>query len=173
MWRLAHELIGRVSNLMMVGAALFSFGMAFYIVADVVARNAGIPLYGTAEFIRNAIVAVIFLQLPYCVHSNGMLRAGILAELLPDGGGKVLLVLGCALGACFFGAVAYGAFEPALRAWIRSEAEGEGAVRIATWPARFAIVGGCSLAALVYVLKGIEAFGVPVGKEPAPSAEPD
>ena len=37
------------------------------------------------------------------------------------------------------------------------DAEGEGVVRVAAWPARFSIVYGCGLAALFYVFRIVDA----------------
>lgn len=157
-------LAGRLSNVLMVIAALFSFGIAFYVIIDIAARNFGYPLFGTAEFIRNAIVAIVFLQLPYCVHSNGMLRADLIADVLPDGGQRALRILGSLLGLLFFGAVAFGAFGPAITAWVNGETEGAGAVRIATWPARFAIVFGCALATAIYLLRALDGLTAPIDR---------
>jgi hypothetical protein len=48
--------------------------------------------------------------------------------------------------------IVYGGFDGFLHAWRSSEYEGEGALRIPTWPARLVVVVGAGLAALNYLL---------------------
>ena len=57
-----------VTKGLMVFAALWAFGLAFYIFVDVLARNLNMPIEGTAEIARDSIVTIVFLQLGYCVH---------------------------------------------------------------------------------------------------------
>ena len=62
------------------------------------------------------------------------------------------------LGVAFFALVCWGAIDPALHAWNSNEFEGEGAMRVPSWPARFIVVTGAALAAFSYVLLAIEHF---------------
>jgi len=59
------------------------------------------------------------------------------------------------LGLGFFGLVCWGAIDPAIHAWASNEFEGEGALRVPSWPARFIVVIGTFLAALSYLLIAI------------------
>jgi TRAP-type C4-dicarboxylate transport system permease small subunit len=71
-------------------------------------------------------------------------------------------ILGAILGILFFGLVCWGSFDPAWHAWTSNEFEGEGALRVPAWPARFIVVLGTFLAACNYALLAIErvrAFG--------------
>ena len=75
---------------------------------------------------------------------------------LPNRAQRVCDVLGALLGIAFFGLVCWGSIDPALYAWRSNEFEGEGALRIPVWPARFLVVLGSFLAAFNYLLIAIE-----------------
>jgi TRAP-type C4-dicarboxylate transport system permease small subunit len=154
---------------MMILTAFCAFGMAFLILVEVTARTSGIKFYGAAEYIRNALIVIIFLQLPYAVRIQSMLSVDILVGHLPRRSAVPLAIFGCLLGILFFGAVAAGAIGPAVDAWVKGEYEGEGVVDVPAWPAKFSIVVGCGLAAFYYCVRIVEIFkwGLPVG----PSAE--
>lgn len=163
--------LDRLARATMILAAFCAFALAFLILVDVSARALSIKFYGVAEYVRNTIIVIVFLQAPYAVRIASMLRVDIFVSALPDKLRVPLLVLGNVLGFVFFAGIAAGAVPPAIDAWVNNEFEGEGVVRVAAWPARFAIVYGCSLAALFYLVRIIEHRQ---GREPphAPEALP-
>ena len=140
----------------MVLAAFCAFGMAFLILTDVLARNTGHKFVGVPEYVRNTLIVVIFLQLPYAVRIRSMLRVDIFVNILPNVAKLPLAIFGYLLGVAFFGALAYGSFSPAITSWVNNEYEGEGVVEVAAWPARFAILYGCGLAAFFYAVRIVE-----------------
>lgn len=147
----------RLAKAMMATGALVSFALALYILADVLSRGLGIRgVPGTAELARNLIVIIVFLQLPYCVQSRGMLAADFLVAVMPLRLQHVCQIAGFALGAAFFGALAAGGVEPTLVAFRSGAFDGDGALRLPIWPVRLAIVAGCALAALSYLILIVE-----------------
>jgi TRAP-type C4-dicarboxylate transport system permease small subunit len=64
-------------------------------------------------------------------------------------------------GAIFFSIVIIGQWDPAWTALANNEFEGEGAVRIPTWPSRFAILIGSGLAVVNYLLLIVREFVEP------------
>jgi TRAP-type C4-dicarboxylate transport system permease small subunit len=146
-----------LTKLTMVAAALCAFGLAFLILTDVLARNTGFTFVGVPEYVRNTLIVIIFLQLPYAVRVQSMLRVDIFVGRFPDAARLPIAVFGYVfgylLGVAFFGALAYGAFEPAVNAWVNGEVEGEGVVEVAAWPAKFSIFFGCALAAALYAVR--------------------
>jgi len=142
-----------LSKATMVGAAFCAFGLAFLILTDVMARNTGFTFVGVPEYVRNTLIVIIFLQLPYAVRLRSMLVVDILVGALPNAVRMPLAIFGYALGIAFFGLLAYGAFEPAVNAWVKGEVEGEGVVEVAAWPAKWAVVYGCALAAMLYAIR--------------------
>jgi TRAP-type C4-dicarboxylate transport system permease small subunit len=150
-----------VSKALMVVAAMWAFVLAFYILIDVIARNIDLPIEGTSEIVTNSIVVVVFLQLAYCVHIRGMLRADFLLHFMGPRLTRTLNVAGYLLCAVFFGALVYGSYDGAWTAWVTNHFEGDGALRVPTWPARFAVLLGCGLAAINYVLLALAEIGAP------------
>ncbi len=55
------------------------------------------------------------------------------------------------LGAAFFILIVWGCFEPALHSWVSNEFEGEGALRVPVWPARFVVMFGAALVVAIYL----------------------
>jgi TRAP-type C4-dicarboxylate transport system permease small subunit len=134
-------------------AASLAFLLSFLVVADVVGRTVfSSPVKGTPEVVSMSIVIICFLQASYAIRSGGMLHVDVIPAMLPVRLREVLAALGCLLGVAFFAVVLYGGSEPLAHAWRSNEYEGEGALRIPTWPARFAVLLGAALAALDYGL---------------------
>jgi TRAP-type C4-dicarboxylate transport system permease small subunit len=148
-----RRLNDRIGRALMALGALWAFGLAIYILIDVLARAAqlkGIP--GTAEIARNSIITIVFLQIAYCVQHRGMLQVDFLVGVLPRRLQRAMSVFGYVLGFMFFMAICVGSWGPALAAFSSGTFEGEGALRVPVWPARFAIVIGCFLAATSYLV---------------------
>jgi len=151
------EGLDALTKAMMILAAFCAFGLAFMILVDVTARAVNIKFYGVAEYVRNTIIVIVFLQLPYAIRIASMLRVDIFVNALPKKSRLPLIIFGNVLGLLFFAGITVGALPPALDAWMNNEFEGEGVVRVAAWPARFSIVYGCGLAALFYLFRIIDA----------------
>jgi TRAP-type C4-dicarboxylate transport system permease small subunit len=147
------EKIDQLSRCLMIVAALCAFALMFLIMTDVTARNLNIRFYGVAEYVRATLIIIVFLQLPYAVRIRSMLNVDAFVHLIPERGRVPMDVIGSALAILFFGTIAVGAFHPAVEAWMTQEYEGEGPVRVVTWPSRFAIVFGCGFAAFYYALR--------------------
>ena len=134
-------------------AATLALFLSFLVVADVVGRTVfGAPVKGTPEIVSMSIVVICFLQASYAIRSGGMLRVDTFEMLVPPRGREVLLAAGCLLGVAFFAVIVYGGLDPLAHAWSSGEYEGEGALRVPTWPARFIVIAGSALAALNYGL---------------------
>lgn len=143
----------RAAKALLAFAATIAFLLSFLVVADVVGRTVfSAPVKGTPEIVSMSIVIICFLQASYAIRSGGMLRVDVIPVMLPERGREALLALGCLLGIAFFGVVLYGGIEPLAHAWRSDEYEGEGALRIPSWPARFAVLLGAALATLDYCL---------------------
>jgi TRAP-type C4-dicarboxylate transport system permease small subunit len=143
----------RTAKALLAFAATLAFLLSFLVVADVVGRTVfSAPVKGTPEIVSMSIVIICFLQASYAIRSGGMLRVDLLPGLLPTRWRELLLAAGCLLGLAFFAVVLYGGLEPLQHAWSSSEYEGEGALRVPTWPARLAVMLGAGLAALDYAL---------------------
>ena len=141
-----------VAKWLMVFSAFLAFGLSFYIMVAVIARNFNHPIQGTSEVVTELIVTIVFLQISYCVSTGGMLRADFLIKYFNLSTRQILNIIGYSLGILLFATVFIGNIEPAYQSWITGEFEGEGALRMPTWPARFSLVVGCSLTGFSYAL---------------------
>ena len=104
-----------------------------------------------------SIVIVCFLIAAQAVRSGGMIRTDVIIDLFGEPGHLFATLVTGVLGAAFFGLIVWGSYEPALHSWMSGEFEGEGARRIPVWPARFTVVLGSFLVAIIYGAQAIAA----------------
>ena len=81
-----------------------------------------------------------------------MLRADFLVSRFSGTLQKTLLVFGYLLGAAFFLMVIWGGWEDSVRDWVDMNYEGEGALQVPTWPARWTVMFGSLIALLNYLV---------------------
>ena len=118
-------------------SALWTLGLALLIFSDVMGRSVfSSPVPGTKEIIQNSVVAITFLQLPLAIYSGSMLRTSIFADALSPFGRKLLRTLCFVLGVLFLLGLAKSTWTPFFDAYRIGEYEGEGALRVQTWPVR-------------------------------------
>jgi len=157
------RLSDRITKVLMVLAAFWAFVLCFITLADIICRALDFPLQGTKEIIANSVVIIIFLQIGFAIRSRSMLGADFLVSIFGDSTQRYLSVFGFLLGALFFAILFKGAIEPAMRSFANGEFDGEGALRVPVWPARFTILIGSALAVINYLaLAAIELFGLEV-----------
>ncbi len=143
----------RLSKFCMILAAGVAFMLVFIIIADIVGRNLfNSPLNGVREIVANTIVIIVFLQAGYAIRSRSMLKADFVINHFPPLFGRVALAFGYLLGAAFFLIIVTGGWDLAVHSWTAGEYEGEGALRVPSWPTRFMILFGSGLAALNYIV---------------------
>ena len=145
-------MIGRIAQTTHIVSAFWVLVLAMIIFVDVLGRHFfSQPLLGATEIIRNSVVSITFLQLPLAIYRGGMIRSTILYDALGEDGQRVLRTLANVLGLLFFLGTAFRAWGPAVEALGVSEYEGEGALRVPTYPVRFLVVATSVFAAYVYV----------------------
>ncbi len=141
----------RVSKFLMVLAAVWAFALVFLILGDIIGRGVfSRPIYGTVEMVAASVVIIVFLQAGYAIRSRSMLRADFLVTHLPDVVQRILLAFGYLLGAAFFLMIITGGWEESIRSFVDGEFEGEGALRVPSWPARWTVLIGSALALINY-----------------------
>jgi len=146
-----------VTKALMVFAAILAFMLCFLVVADVSGRVIfNSPVKGTPEIISLSIVIICFLQSGYAIRSGGMLNVDSVIIRFSPRVQSWLAVWGAVAGIFFFGVVCYGTLDGASHAWNSNEFEGEGALRVPVWPAKFVIILGSGLAAFSYFLLMLE-----------------
>ena len=141
----SSETIGQVE------AAVWAFALVFLVLGDIIGRGVfASPIYGTVEMVAASVVIIVFLQAGYAIRSRSMLRADFLVTHLPKGVQRVLLAFGYLLGAAFFLMIITGGWEESIRSFVDGEFEGEGALRVPSWPARWTVLIGSALALINY-----------------------
>jgi TRAP-type C4-dicarboxylate transport system permease small subunit len=81
-----------------------------------------------------------------------MLKADFLVEHLPDKVQRTLLAIGYLLGAAFFLMIITGGWEESIASYVEGEYEGEGALRVPSWPARWTVLIGSGVAMMNYLV---------------------
>jgi len=161
-----------ITKALLVVAATLAFLLCFLVCADVIGRvvfNA--PVKGTPEIVSFSIVIILWLQAAYAIRSGGMIWVDALHARLPIRAQRACEVFGALLGLAFFGLVCWGSLDPALYSWSSNEFEGEGALRVPVWPARYMVLVGSFLAAFNYLLIAIErGHALVAGGGPPPEA---
>ena len=133
-------------------SSVWVFILAVVILIDVFGRILfSQPLPGTKEILQSSVIAVTFLQIPLAIYSGSMLRTTLVHDLMPAFVKKLLRTFAYALGFILFAAIGYASFPEAVDAMRIGEYEGEGALRIYTWPIRFLIVVTAIFAAIAYL----------------------
>jgi TRAP-type C4-dicarboxylate transport system permease small subunit len=161
-----------ISRVLLVMAALLAFFLCFIVVGDVLGRVLfNSPIKGTPEIVSYSIVVICYLQAAYAIRSGGMINTDAITSYLSHRTQNILAAFGALLGIILFGIICWGAIDGAAHAWTSGEFEGEGALRIPAWPARFSIVLGTALAAISYFLLMLRHIGDAVSGVPLmPSA---
>jgi len=150
------RLSDKVAKVMMVIAAVWAFSLAFLILADALSRSfLDIPLNGTKDIVENSIVVIIFFQAGYAIRSRSMLQSDILISQVSPKVKKVLLIVGYLLGMFFFYVMITGSWDLAFQAFAKGEYEGEGALKVPTWPTRFIIIFGSIFCFINYLVLAI------------------
>lgn len=160
-----------ITRALMIAAAVLAFLLCFLVVADVIGRVVfNSPVKGTPEIVSLSIVIICYLQAGFAIRSGGMLHVDTFVNRLPPAAQSWLAAIGAFIGMCLFAVICYGSLDGAAHAWNSNEFEGEGALRVPVWPARFVIILGTALAALSYLLMVVENIALArQGQAPAQS----
>lgn len=143
---------GGLARISHVISAWWVLLLAVLIFVDVIGRSFfNAPLTGTSEIIKNSVVSITFLQLPLAIYRGGMIRSTMIFGALRPKWRQALRIFGTILGLLFFLGIAWISWEPALQALAVLEYEGEGSLRVPTWPLRFVVVAMSAWCAFIYL----------------------
>lgn len=127
----------RIARAIHLFAAFWTLALALLIFGDVTGRSLlNNPIPGTKEIIQNSVVAITFLQLPLAIYSGSMLRTSIFADAVPPVAQRLLRTVAMLLGLVFFIGLLWSTWPSFWDAYRIGEYEGEGALRVPTWPVR-------------------------------------
>ncbi|MEM7613445.1 MAG: TRAP transporter small permease [Pseudomonadota bacterium] len=118
-------------------SAFWTLALALLIFGDVVGRGMfSAPIPGTKEILQNSVVSITFLQLPLAIYSGSMLRTSIFADAVPPGLRRIFRTFGALLGLIVFLGLLWSTWPAFQDAYRIGEYEGEGSLRVPTWPVR-------------------------------------
>jgi TRAP-type C4-dicarboxylate transport system permease small subunit len=80
-----------------------------------------------------------------------MLRTSIFADAVPSSVRRLLRTFTALLGIAFFIGIVLSTWQPFLDAWRIGEYEGEGALRVPTWPVRGVVLVMSAFGAIAYL----------------------
>jgi TRAP-type C4-dicarboxylate transport system permease small subunit len=152
-----RDLLGILADIIAAIGTAWTFLLMLLIVADVIGRSfLNAPITGVAEMAAHSIVAIVFLQLSAAAHAGRMTRADFLIERVVRAApilGRVIEALFLLIGAAVMAFIAMSAWPGLVGAHAAREFFGvQGLFTVPTWPFRAIIVGGASLATLVYLV---------------------
>ncbi len=151
------RLNNQVTRLLLVLAAVLAFLLCFLVVADVLGRVVfNSPVKGTTEIVSLSIVIICYLQAGFAIRSGGMLHVDMFVSRGGPRAQSLFAALAALAGLVFFSLICWGSVEGLSHAWTSGEFEGEGALRVPVWPARFVLVVGTFVAAFSYLLNLIQ-----------------
>lgn len=140
------------ARLLHIISASWTLVLAFLIFGDVVGRIfLSRPIPGTKEILQNSVVTITFLQIPLAIYSGSMLRTSILTDSVQPSMRRILRTFASLLGLALFLALIWGTVPSFYDAYRIGEYEGEGSLRVPTWPVRGMIVLMSAFGAWAYV----------------------
>lgn len=132
-------------------SAVLIFVICIWIVADVIGRVfLNHPLVGTPEVAANSLAAIAFLQMPFILKEDKHIRSVMLLDRLSMNSKDLLNVLAYLLGLLLFAMAFASSWEPMLTSWRIGEYEGEGALRVPSYPVKTIILIGSALITILY-----------------------
>jgi len=126
--------------------SVWIFLLMIVITVDVVGRVAfNSPLRGTPEIVKFSIVGIAFFMMAWSMYDGSHVRSTMILGRVSPRWQDVLNVFANLIGALLFAAIIYASWDATVQAWITGEYEGEGALRVPTYPVRFVIILGSVL----------------------------
>ncbi len=128
-----------------------------WIITDVLGRVLfNHPIIGTPEVAANSLAAIAFLQIPYVMMSKGHVRSGMLVERMGVMGSQILEIFAGVLGFALFAVATVANWSPTLHSWAIGEYEGEGALRVPSYPVKTIILIGCAILTIQFLISIVQ-----------------
>ena len=141
----------RGARLLHLFSAFWTLMLAVLIFGDVAGRQLfSQPIPGTKEILQNSVVTITFLQIPLAIYSGSMLRTSILSDAMPPLIRRLLRTFASLLGLALFVGLIWGTWPSFVDAYRIGEYEGEGSLRVPTWPVRGAIAAMSAFTIVAY-----------------------
>lgn len=131
----------RLANVILHLGVIIVVGVGVLIISDVIGRSwLGKPIIGTVELARNALVWIIFCQVPATILSGKMLRVVAIYSRLSPRWQQAIEALAASMALVLFLALIQYMWHPMLQAFEIGEADGGGALRTPMGPIRLGLI---------------------------------
>ncbi|NLW78267.1 MAG: TRAP transporter small permease [Ruminococcaceae bacterium] len=137
----ADNIVSKICEYMSFGGSLMILVVMVLVVADVLARIFfHAPIIGVMEIIKMAIPVIAFFMFPWATHQFRHVRSTVVYGKLPVKGRMVVDCIAYAAGGVLFVMIVIASWPELTTALRVNEFEGEGALRVVTWPTRVLII---------------------------------
>ena len=154
---LADSIKTRILEIMNTLACIWIFGLMIIIAIDVFGRVFfNTPFKGTPELVSNSILAITFLEIPFVLNRGNHVRSNMLTSHLKPNVMFWLELLAGVIGIFMMVLLIKSSWPAFVKAVQIGEFEGEGALRVPTWPTRGIIILGSALMIIEYCFQVIK-----------------
>lgn len=141
--------------------AMLTLATATLVFADAFSRNfLSAPLLGTAELAANAMVILLFLQVPHILMHRKLLRVTAFIGVMPRAVQHWSEIVAYLLGGLFFVGLVVFSVEPTVSGLQRGEFFGSVMFKIPAWPLRtttlllWAVCAACCFVVAAHLYRG-------------------
>ena len=133
--------ISKICGSMSYGASAMILVVMVIVCSDVFMRGVfNTPIIGVVEIIRMALPVIAFFMFPWATHLIRHVRSLMLYTHMPPRARLIIDVAAYSAGVCMFILVVYASWPDLFRSISLKEFEGDGALRVVTWPTRALII---------------------------------
>lgn len=167
--RLARLTDGLIALSAFIGTAGLIF-VTGVIVADVVGRNMGLPLYGAQDLVTMTMVLIVFGGMALCDRTGGHIAVDILQPWFSDRLNRAIDILAALLGAAVFAMIALAVWRSAALSQMLNLSTNLLRLPVAWF--QYALVGLSLVSALALTLRAVITLlrGAPPAPWPGPEA---
>ena len=159
----------RVLEIMNTVACFWIFILMVIIAIDVLGRVLfNTPFKGTPELVSNSILAITFLEIPYVLHRGNHVKSTLLLDRFKPTLKFIFEMAAFVIGIVMMVFLIKSSWPAFIKAVQIGEYEGEGALRVPTYPTRAIIIFGSCLMIVEYlflVVKRVLIFNKKIGEE--------
>lgn len=135
------DVVSKLCEYMSFGASAMILVVMVVVVADVAMRIMfNSPIIGVMEIIKMAIPVIAFFMFPWATHEFRHVRSTVIYAHVPIKVRMVIDILAYIAGALLFVLIVVASYPELITAIRINEFEGEGALRVVTWPTRALII---------------------------------
>jgi len=111
------------------------------------------PLRGIPEIVKTSIPAISFLMIPWAINEDKFVRSTLIKNQVSQFFQKLIDIISYTIGSIIFIAIIIASWKQTVYAFKILEFEGEGALRVPTYPVRAIIIITCFFALWGCLLK--------------------